>query len=112
MRLTYAIKYVADMERAVAFHRDTLGLPLSFQSPFWSEFATGETRLALHPASGDNPAGSVQLGFGCDDLAALYEARASNGLDFTVPPKREHGVLLARFRDADGAECSVSEGRG
>jgi catechol 2,3-dioxygenase-like lactoylglutathione lyase family enzyme len=112
MRLTYAIKYVADMDRAVAFHRDTLGLALSFESPFWSEFTTGDTRLALHPASGENPAGSVQLGFGCDDLAALYAARESNGLDFTMPPKREHGVLLARFRDGDGAECSISEGRG
>jgi len=109
MRLTYAIKYVADMERAVAFHRDTLGLTLSFQS---REFATGETRLALHAASDENPAGTVQLGFGCDDLAALYAARAINGLDFTMPPKREHGVLLARFRDGDGAECSISEGRG
>jgi catechol 2,3-dioxygenase-like lactoylglutathione lyase family enzyme len=112
MRLTYAIKYVADMDRAVAFHRDTLGLPLSFQSPFWSEFATGDTRLALHPASDENPAGSVQLGFGCDDLAALYAERESKGLEFTVPPKREHGALLARFRDSDGAECGISEGRG
>ena len=112
MRLTYAIKFVADMEGAVAFHRDVLGLALTFQSPFWSEFATGETRLALHPASEVNPAGSVQLGFCVDDLAGLYEARAVNGLDFTVPPKREHGALLARFRDCEGAECSLGEGRG
>ena len=58
MRLTYAIKYVADMDRAIAFYRDKLGLDLKFQSPFWSEFATGETVLALHPASDDKPAGS------------------------------------------------------
>src|SRR5678816_3678782 len=48
MRLSYAIKYVADMARAIAFHRDVLGLPLKFQSPEWSEFATGQTTLALH----------------------------------------------------------------
>jgi len=33
MRLKYAIKFVADMERAVAFHRDILKLPLAFQAP-------------------------------------------------------------------------------
>lgn len=111
MLLTYAIKFVADMDKAVAFHRDALGLPLAFQSPFWSEFATGETRLALHPASDANPAGSVQLGFSTDDLAALYAARTEKGLDFTAPPEREHGTLLARFRDSEGAECSLGEAR-
>jgi predicted enzyme related to lactoylglutathione lyase len=111
MRLAYAIKFVADMDGAVGFHRDVLGLVLTFQSPFWSEFATGETRLALHPASAANPAGSVQLGFGVDDLAALYDARDINGIDFTAPPWREHGALLARFRDCEGAECSLGETR-
>ena len=57
MRLSYAIKFVSDMDTAVAFYRDSLGLPLTFQSPFWSEFDTGETKLALHPASDENPAG-------------------------------------------------------
>ena len=40
-RLTYVMKFVADMNRAVAFHRDVLGLSLKFQSPGWSEFDTG-----------------------------------------------------------------------
>src|SRR6476646_4140386 len=68
MRLNYAIKFVADMDKAVAFYRDSLGLELKFASPFWSEFATGETTLALHPASAENPAGGVQLGFTVDSL--------------------------------------------
>jgi len=60
MRLSHLIKFVADMDKAVVFHRDTLGLTLKFQSPGWSEFATGETALALHPAAHGrawNPAG-------------------------------------------------------
>lgn len=108
MQLNYAIKFVADMDRAVAFHRDTLGLDLKFQSPFWSEFQTGETTLALHPASEENPAGSVQLGFGVDDLGEFYERRDQLGIGFTQPPKEMHGVHIARFRDLDGAETSVS----
>ena len=108
MRLNYAIKYVADMDRAVGFHRDVLGLQLKFQTPFWSEFATGETTLALHSASDDHPAGNVQLGFAAENLAELYERREELGLSFTQPPTEMHGVHIARFHDPDGAETSVS----
>ncbi len=55
-QLSYVIKFVADMDRAVGFYRDTLGLALKFQSPGWSEFLTGETTLALHAADADHPA--------------------------------------------------------
>ena len=51
MKLNYVIKFVADMNRAVKFYRDVLGLALKFESPDWSEFITGETTLALHPVS-------------------------------------------------------------
>ena len=108
MRLTYAIKYVDDMDRAIAFYRDKLGLELKFQSPFWSEFATGDTVLALHPASEDNRAGSVELGFGVDDLGEFYERREQLGVEFTREPKEMHGVHIAQIRDADDAHVSVS----
>ena len=55
MRLNYAIEYLADMDKAVAIHRDILGLSLKFASPFWSEFDTGETTLALHAATPEPP---------------------------------------------------------
>lgn len=108
MRLTYAIKYVGDMERAIEFYRDRLGLELKFQSPFWSEFATGDTVLALHPASPDNAAGSVELGFAVDDLGEFYARRAELGIDFTREPKEMHGIHIAAISDTDGAHISVS----
>jgi lactoylglutathione lyase len=108
MRLTYAIKYVANMDQALAFHRDVLGLQLKFESPFWSEFATGDTTLALHAASPENPAGSAQLGFASDNLAEFYGMRDELGITFTQPPTEMHGMHIARFRDIDGAETSVS----
>jgi catechol 2,3-dioxygenase-like lactoylglutathione lyase family enzyme len=58
----YVIKFVSDMNKAVKFYRDILGLRLKFESPGWSEFVTGETTLALHPVSDKNPAGKVELG--------------------------------------------------
>ena len=108
MRLNYAIKFVGDMESAVRFYRDTLGLTLRFESPFWSEFDTGETTLAVHPASDDNPAGTVQLGLGTTDIDNFYASGQADGLAFTSPPTDVHGTRIARFRDIDGAEISVS----
>jgi catechol 2,3-dioxygenase-like lactoylglutathione lyase family enzyme len=108
MKLSYAIKYVADMDASVAFHRDVMGLELKFQSPFWSEFATGETTLALHAASDENSPGTVQLGFAAENLGEFYARREELGLTFTQPPTEMHGMHIARFREIDGAETSVS----
>jgi len=108
MRLAYVMKFVSDMDAAVAFYRDTLGLPLKFQTPGWSEFVTGETTLALHIASPDNPAGGCELGFSVEDIEAFHAAKAAAGVTFTRPPEEEHGVKLATFLDCDGAKVGVS----
>jgi lactoylglutathione lyase len=107
-KLSYVIQFVADMEQAVRFYRETLGLPLKFQSPDWSEFVTGETTLALHPASSQNPAGKIQLGFRVRDIEAFYREMTAKGLTFTQPPTSEASSTLARFLDSDGTEYSVS----
>ena len=108
MRLSYVMKFVADMDAAVVFYRDTLGLPLKFQTPGWTEFTTGETTLALHIASADNPAGGCELGFSVDDVEAFHAAKAAQGVTFTRPPTEEHGVKLATFLDCEGAKVGVS----
>jgi catechol 2,3-dioxygenase-like lactoylglutathione lyase family enzyme len=105
---THAIKFVDDMDRAVAFYRDTLGLPLRFASPYWSEFDTGAVTLALHPASERNPAGSTQVGFTTPDLEGIYAGREAAHLTFTAPPVDEHGTLLARILDCESAEIGLS----
>ena len=106
--LNYAIKYVASMEKAVSFHRDQLGLTLRFESAHWSEFETGTTTLALHIASAEHPSGSCQLGFRVPDIASFYSQKVADGMEFTSPPTLLHGQTLAKFKDIDGAECSLS----
>ena len=108
MKFTYAIKFVADMDKAVAFYRDKIGLTPKMTTPFWSEFATGDVTLALHPASAENPAGTTRLGFTTPDLASLHAGADAAGIAFTHAPREEHGVLLARIRDSEGAELSLS----
>ena len=107
-QLSYAIKFVADMEKAVKFYRDVLGLQLKFESPGWSGFVTGETTLALHPASDKNSAGKVELGFTVADVEAFYRDMRAKGMLFSMPPKKQDfGGALAQFVDSEGAHCSV-----
>jgi lactoylglutathione lyase len=106
--LSYVIKFVANMDDAIRFHEADLGLKLRFRSPEWTEFETGGTTLALHAASEANPAGKCQVGFRVDDIAAFHAELSARGVKFTMPPTDLHGHTLARFLDADGAECSVS----
>ena len=108
--LRYVIEFVADMDRAVSFYRDMLGLDVRFESPEWSEIATGETTLALHPASSANPPGSIQLGFTVADLRAVYDTCTGWGGRVSRPPGRaELGGMLAEFLVSDGSRCSPGE---
>jgi lactoylglutathione lyase len=107
LKMTYVIKFVDDMSRAVKFYRDVVGLPLKFESP--GEFVTGETTLALHPASEKNAAGAVELGFTVEDMQKFHQEMSAQGVRFTMPPtKQDYGNLLAQFVDSEGGRCSVS----
>jgi catechol 2,3-dioxygenase-like lactoylglutathione lyase family enzyme len=107
-QLTYVIQFVADMDTSIQFYSEVLGLTAKFISPFWSELATGETSLALHPASAKNPAGSLQLGFRVPDLDLFYQEMTAKGIKFTQTPTPESESRLARFVDQQGIEYSVS----
>jgi lactoylglutathione lyase len=109
-RLSYIIEFVADMDRAIRFYRDVIGLPLKFQSPGWSEFSTGgEVTFALHPASEKNPAGKLEMGVNVPDLQQFYGEMTGKGVQFPMAPtKQDFGGMLARFVDSEGAHVSVS----
>jgi lactoylglutathione lyase len=93
----------------VKFYRDELGLPVRFESPEWREFATGETTLALHPASKKNAAGSVELGFTVPDVEKFHREMSAKGLNFSMAPlKQDFGGVLAQFLDSEGGHCSVA----
>ena len=105
----YVIKFVTDMNKAVKFYRDTLGLQLRFESRGWSEFATGETTLALHPASDKNPAGKGRIRVHCRRRGGLLPGheRARRALQHSA---NEAGFrrVAAQFVDSEGAYCSVA----
>lgn len=107
-KLSYVIEFVEDMDRAVKFYRDIVGLPLKFQSPGWSEFETGQTTLSLHPASEKNRAGKCEVGFSVENLQSFYEQLRAKGVGFSMPPtKQDFGGTLAQFVDSEGARVSL-----
>ena len=120
-QLDYVIVYVSDMQRSLAFYRDTLGLALKFTSPGWTEFVTGTTTIALHVVGiqGEEatarqslpPAGQAQLGFMVDDLEATYETlKAQKDVVFSLPPKTQNsGAKLAVLHDPDGLGITLQQ---
>jgi lactoylglutathione lyase len=112
---------VSDMARSVEFYRDKLGIPLKFESPEWTEFATGATTLALHgggvpatqPPSGDpsKTAGACSIGFNVDDVDKTYEELKAKGIRFVMPPTQREGegIRLAVAIDPDGLAISFAQ---
>jgi lactoylglutathione lyase len=118
VRVTYAIVFVGDMARSVRFYRDVLGIPLRFESPAWTEFATDGATLALHQsdAAGPNEGGSdksvsgrCRPGLGVADLDAFHRRMTDAGVPCVQPPKDVFGARIAQYVDPDGLTISVSE---
>lgn len=82
---------------------------LSRDADVFGRFVTGETILALHPASQKSLPGAVELGFNVPDLDKFHQEMKAKGVQFSMPPtKQDFGGLLAQFVDSEGAHCSVS----
>ena len=97
---------VADVERAVAFYRDLLGLTLKFQDGTrWAQFDVGGAALALSNAE----EGAVAPGAGAvvtlevDDLDAVARGLAGHGVEVVreIRDMGPHGRTMA-IRDPGG----------
>lgn len=119
MRLNYAIVFVSDMKHSLAFYRDVVGLPLRFESPEWTEFATEGATLALHAAKMPREqstvevkaAGNCRPGLSVPDLNAFHNRMAANNVPCIQEPTMTFGVRIAQYLDPDGLAISVSEER-
>jgi catechol 2,3-dioxygenase-like lactoylglutathione lyase family enzyme len=117
-KLLYALVFVSDMERSVAFYRDVLGWPLTRRSPERMELAGEGTTLALHHASRPSGAAAVQgeiagrcqLGFWVEDVEAFHQEMVARGTLCIQPPTQDaFGAKLAVYADPDGLPFSVAE---
>lgn len=98
---------VHDLERAIAFYRDTLGLPLLFQVPKMAFFDCGGVRLMLslpEAAEFDHPASIIY--YRVTDIVGAHEVLGERGVRFEAAPHMvadlgTHELWLAFFRDPD-----------
>lgn len=119
-RLGQIAVVVQDLDRAVAFYRDTLGMRFLFQAPpKLAFFDCGGVRLMLdvpeeeefkHPAS--------ILYYKVDDIRGTWTALRDRGVEFRDEPHRvarmpDHELWMTFFRDTEGNTLALmSEVRG
>ncbi|OLD39259.1 MAG: hypothetical protein AUI57_03920 [Candidatus Rokubacteria bacterium 13_1_40CM_2_68_8] len=116
MELAQVTNVVHDVERAVRFHRDTLGLPLLFQAPpSLAFFQVGSVRLMLSPpenAEQDHP-GSV-LYLRVKDIESVHRTLTGKGVRFVDQPHRVHDapdyeLWMTFFHDPDNNPLALME---
>lgn len=98
---------VRDIERAVAFYRDTLGMRLLFRIPNAAFFDCGGVRLMLGTAEKpefDHPASILY--YKVDDIQAAWRALSSQEVRFEAGPHLiarmpDHELWMAFFRDSE-----------
>ena len=113
--------FVSDMSRSVAFYRDVLGIPLKFESPGWSEFASEGATIALHKSDGPalepepkgvETAGRSRPGFEVEDLDAFHTRMVEHGVPCAQEPTPLFGAKIAQYWDPDGLIFAVGQARG
>ncbi|PYO90735.1 MAG: glyoxalase [Gemmatimonadetes bacterium] len=116
MELAQVTNVVHDLDRAVKFHRDTLGIPLLFQAPpSLAFFQVGAVRLMLSPpenAEQDHP-GSV-LYLRVKDIESVHRTLVAKGVKFVGTPHRvyeaaDYDLWMAFFHDPDNNPMALME---
>ena len=107
--------YCGDLDGAVTFYRDLLGMPLLHQTVgVFAVFDTGEAQLTVeriahnHPAHGELVGRFAGVSFAVPDLAATHGRLSAQGVPFLAPPQRQaSGSGIAHFRDPAGNILSL-----
>ena len=105
---------VEDLERAVAFYRDTLGLPFLFTAPpQMSFFQCGSVRLLVGvPTEGEPRQRGSAVYFQVADIHAVYAELSRRGVAFHASPHVVHRtpemeLWLAELGDPDGNRLAL-----
>ena len=100
---------VDDIEKAKAFYRDNLGLPVKYEAADWVELDAGNVTIALR-RYGSGPEGRPELDVGegatlvfqVEDIEAAKAELESNGIKFISGVFDYGTVKLAAFEDLNG----------
>ena len=109
---TKFILAVQDMDRAIKFYQDIMGLTVKKSSPHWSELTLGTAIVALH-SGGSGDFSSTGLSFTVDDIKqALHHISNKGGTIRSGPEDRgAEGIILADVTDPEGNGFMVSQNK-
>ena len=99
---------VDQLDRSIAFYRDTLGVKLLFTAPpGLAFFSCGNVRLMLsRPETESAERFSAAIYFKVSDIHGAHRALSSRGISFEAEPHLvarmpDHELWMAFFRDPD-----------
>ncbi len=103
-----------EMDRAISFYRDVIGLELRVrQGQNWAELGYVDAVVALH-GGGDGEYRRTGLAFTVADVAAACDEVSQGGGRIIQPPEARpgEGILLARLADPEGNGFDLSQRTG
>jgi lactoylglutathione lyase len=111
----YVVLIVEDLDRALKFYADILGLRLGHRSGEYAQLDTGSTRLALYTREAmsktlgialqrpDVDAAAFEIGFKVKDVDTAFAELVQRGAaPVTSPINRPWGQRTGYVRDPDG----------
>jgi predicted enzyme related to lactoylglutathione lyase len=106
----YYMLMAEDMDRAVGFYRDAVGLEVRSTSPGWSELTFGDATVALH-VGGTGEQTKTGLGFVVSDIATACREATGGGAKVLSGPeeRRSEPIKLASLVDTKGNEFSLTQ---
>ena len=110
---------VSEVDRAVEFYRDVLGLPFLFrvEGQSMAFFDCGGVRLYLGEPETEEYRARGMIYFTVDDIDEAYEAIRGRGVEFRDPPHLigrdgDWELRMAFFRDPDGNNLALMSEKG
>jgi predicted enzyme related to lactoylglutathione lyase len=105
---------VGDLDRAIAFYRDTLGLQFLFSAPpQMSFFQSGDVRLLVGVPENEEFRGrGATVYFRVADIHAVHRTLVERGVQFAAAPHVVHRtptmeLWLTEFSDPDGNHLAL-----
>jgi catechol 2,3-dioxygenase-like lactoylglutathione lyase family enzyme len=113
VKVSHVILRVTDMQRAVTFYEDAVGLEVLARSDLFAFLDAGSIHVALNIGDPPDPSTTTEIVLEVDDVIEGYHRMADRGVPFEIEPRvvtadgaRE--LHAAHFRDPDGHLWSIT----
>ena len=109
--------HASDLDAAVEFYRDVLGLPFIAQFPPGLAFFDCDGTRLMISAVEEGEGGTSTLYFNVPDIQSAYETLKSRGVEFVQEPHIVHSsgdyeLQMAFFRDPTGNLMAIMDENG